>query len=264
MYHLPFDIPELHNHTRHLTNHQELHEYYRRKQQSSRGQEKAKSDFVKINDPKLNLNKMKEQVFSGRFLGSIPSSSSSKVTPKNDRHILFKNKNERRINRRLRMSGDRERTVAVDRSDVSSSSLIRYSFSSTFNSTSGLNELNVTPAMDNTPGMGTTPGLNITPAMNATPVMNANPTFLDPVIIRTNRESTPGQETPQGSIFRTPHLPPVVRRPRALDTPPNMDSTPNSSRSASTLELVDESYNGGRVLNFEMSMEEEQLSSDEY
>lgn len=47
-----------------------------------------------------------------------------------------------------------------------------------------------------------------------------------------------------------------------------MDSTPESSQSASTLELVDESNDhneiGGRVLNFEMSMDEEQLSSDEY
>merc|ERR1712071_87287 len=269
MYHLPFDIPDLHNYTRHSTNHHELHEYYRRKQKSLRGQEKAKSDFVKIADPKLNLNKMREQVFSGRFLGSIPSSI-SKVTPKNDRNILFKNKNERRINRRLRMSGDGER-VAVDRSTVSSSSLIRYSFSSTLNSTSGLNELNITPAMNTNPAMNTTPAMNTPPAMNTTPAMHTTPhleTFLDPVMIRNNQESTPGQETPQGSIFRTPHLPPVLRRPRALDTPPNMDSTPESSRSASTLELVDESNDhneiGGRVLNFEMSMDEEQLSSDEY
>lgn len=275
MYHLPFDIPDLHNHSRHSTNQHELHEYYRQKQKSLRGLDKSKSDFVKIADPKLNLNQMREQVFSGRFLGLIPSSS-SKVTPKNDRSIIFKNKNERRINRRLLMSGDRER-VSIDRNAVSSSSLIRYSFSSTLNSTSGLNELNITPAMNTTPGMNVMPAIDTTPAMNTTPVMDITPamhatppleTFLDPVMIRNNQESTPGQETPQGSIFRTPYLPPVLRRPRALNTPPNMDSTPESSHSASTLELVDESNDhneiGGRVLNFEMSMDEEQLSSDEY
>ena len=187
MYHLPFDIPDLHRKTDHVSksnNYHLLKQYD--KEKSLRGSEQAKNDFVEIRDPKINLNKMSDQMFSRKFLAMNSSSSSSKVTPKNNKNFPTKN----RINRRLHMSGDRMPNLE---SNTSSSSIV------------------------NTPQL---------------------------------------VETPQGSVFRTPQIPPALRRPvRNLDTP-------DSSQSASTLELVQD--NTDREINFEMSMEEEHLSSDEY